>query len=71
MSDDVASVTSSGLIEVRSTEGQGRGYFAKAGVVIGAGTPVLEGCRPIVWAVNDEHESRNCRLSEVDSMIVL
>lgn len=47
------------MIEVRTCGAQGRGYFAK--VSIEAGTTVLESSRPIVWAVNDEHESRNCR----------
>lgn len=49
------------MIEVRTCGTQGRGYFAKSGVSIKAGTTVLESSRPIVWAVNDEHESRNCR----------
>lgn len=56
------------LIEVRSAGDAGNGCFAAAPcdeeeevVKIKAGTTVLE-ATPIVWAVNDEHEARNCRL---------
>lgn len=59
--DDASDVSVSEMIEVRTCGAQGRGYFAKSGVSIQAGTTVLESSRPIVWAVNDEYESRNCR----------
>lgn len=48
------------MIEVRSAEGQGRGYFAKEGGVISAGTIVLESSA-IVAVVKDGQEDRTCR----------
>lgn len=61
------------MIEVKDVDGAGRGYFARA--TISPGSTVLPGCggnnssnnssnnscNPVVWAVNDEHERRNCR----------
>ena len=59
--DEASDVSLPGMIEVRTCGVQGRGYFAKSGVSIEAGTTVLESSRPIVWAVSDDYESRNCR----------
>ena len=59
--DEAFDVSAPEMIEVGTCGAQGRGYFAKSGVSIQAGTTVLESSRPIVWAVNDGYESRNCR----------
>lgn len=48
------------MIEVRSAEGQGRGYFAKEDGVISAGTIVLESSA-IVAVVKDGQEDKTCR----------
>ena len=49
------------MIEVRETEEQGRGYFAKgSGSGISAGTTVLEDTA-IVAVVKDGQEDRTCR----------
>lgn len=52
------------LVEVRPAGESGNGCFVKkcvAGGGIQAGTTLLEGARPIVWVVNDGHESTACR----------
>lgn len=64
--DSVALWMLSALVEVRSAGDAGNGCFAARGggsdeQGIPAGTTVLEGARPLVWAVNDKHETRNCR----------
>ncbi|CAN0073407.1 unnamed protein product [Scytosiphon promiscuus] len=60
----------SSLMEVRSAGEAGNGCFAapptastsgRGAAFIEAGATVLDNVRPLVWAVNDEHESRNCR----------
>lgn len=58
---DASRASLSSMVEVRAIDGQGRGCFAKSGCVIQAGTALLEGCRPIVWAPNDGREDSNCR----------
>lgn len=56
----------SSLVEVRSAGDAGNGCFARKGGSdeqgIQAGTKLLEGALPIVWAVKDQHERTNCRL---------
>ncbi|CAM9740913.1 unnamed protein product [Ectocarpus sp. 12 AP-2014] len=52
------------IVEVRAAGAAGNGCFATStpgGGLIRAGTAVLQGARPMVWALKDEHEGRNCR----------
>lgn len=65
---------------VRSAGEAGNGCFATptspscpsggGAAFIEAGTTVLEGLMPLVWAVNDEYESRNCRSAHALNLLL-
>lgn len=46
------------MFATQEADGAGRGYFAEKS--IRAGTLVMDRCRPLVWAVKDEHVMQNC-----------
>lgn len=47
------------MIETRTADGAGRGYFASEDIV--SGTHILDRSCALVQVVKDEHERRNCR----------